>query len=65
MHIKSGSPWEMHAEIVNVSLMRKATSRAGRPGMAISGTTAVTAAADVLASSPEIGYRKAENVKLN
>jgi methylamine--corrinoid protein Co-methyltransferase len=59
--IKPGSPWEMHAEIVNVFLMRQATSSAGKPGMAISGTTAVTAAADVGASSPEIGYRKTES----
>jgi methylamine--corrinoid protein Co-methyltransferase len=61
MPIKPGSPWEMHGEIINVSLMRKATSSAGRPGMAISGTTAVTAAADVGASSPEIGYKKVES----
>jgi methylamine--corrinoid protein Co-methyltransferase len=59
--IKPGSPWEMRAELLNVNLMRQATRRAGRPGMPISGTASVSAAADVGASSPEIGYRKNES----
>jgi len=58
--IKPGSPWEMRAELLNVNLMRQATRRAGRPGMHISGTASVSAAADVGASSLEYGYRKNE-----
>jgi methylamine--corrinoid protein Co-methyltransferase len=58
--IKPGSPWEMRAEIINVTLKREAARRAGRPGLPISGTTSVSVGADVGSSIPDIGYRRSE-----
>jgi len=61
MKIRPNSPSELQAEVTNVISMRIATNRAGRPGMPITGSSAVSVAADIGSSLPEYGYRKGDN----
>lgn len=60
--VKGGSPLEMHAEKMNVAMMREAFKRAGRPGLACFGPISPTAAGVVGACNPEWGYRKGDRI---
>ncbi len=60
MPVKSGSPLEMRAEKMNVSWAREAFRRAGRPGLPMGGSAAVTPRAAIGACNPEWGYRKSD-----
>ncbi|MBI4186596.1 MAG: monomethylamine:corrinoid methyltransferase [Chloroflexi bacterium] len=62
MPVKSGSPLEMHAEKINVGWSREAFRRAGRPGLHLSGSSAVTPRAPIGACNPEYGYRKSDSI---
>ena len=55
--IVAGSPIEIHATRCEAMWMREAAARAGRPGMHIVGSFAQSAAAEIAASDPKIGYR--------
>ena len=58
--IKSGSPTEVHGEVSNVGWARTALRRAGKSGMPVVGSSAVTAAGEIGTTSPEYGYRKSD-----
>ena len=60
--VKSGSPIEMYAEKMNVAWVREAFRRAGRPGIAMGGSAAVTPRAAIGACNPEWGYRKCDSI---
>jgi methylamine--corrinoid protein Co-methyltransferase len=59
---KAGTPLEMHAEKMNVTWMRDAFRRAGRPGVHIQGSMAVTPTATIGACNPEWGYRTSDSI---
>jgi len=58
--VKAGSPLEMYAEMYSTSLMREAMRRAGRPGMSIRGSQAVTVRGAMAPAFPEWGRRKGD-----
>jgi methylamine--corrinoid protein Co-methyltransferase len=58
--VKAGTPSEVHAEICNVSWMREAARRAGRPGMAIMGSMATSPLSDMAATSTEYGWKQTD-----
>jgi methylamine--corrinoid protein Co-methyltransferase len=62
MAVKSGSPLEMYAEQVTLAWQREAFRRAGRPGMPIFGSMAVSARAAMGACNEEWGYRKGDSL---
>jgi len=52
-----GSPIELHAARCESRWMREAAARAGRPGMHLVGSAALSAAAEIANSDPVSGYR--------
>lgn len=58
--IKAGTPSEVHAEICNISWMREAARRMGRPGMAIMGSMATSPLSDIAATSIEYGWKQTD-----
>jgi methylamine--corrinoid protein Co-methyltransferase len=59
---RAGSPFEMYAEKANLAWVREAFRRAGRPGIHISGSAAVTSRASIGACNEEWGYRKCDSI---
>jgi len=55
--IVGGSPIELHAARCESRWMREAAARAGRPGMHLVGSAALSAAAEIANSDPIMGYR--------
>ena len=60
--VKGGSPLDMHAEKMNVAMVREAFRRAGRPGLACIGPITATAASVAGACNPQWGYRKGDRI---
>ncbi len=61
--VKGGSPLDMHAEKMNIAMMREACKRAGRPGLSCFGSTAAAAASITGACNPEWGYRQGDGIE--
>ncbi len=62
MPVKTGSPFEMQVEKMEMSRAREAARRAGRPGLCLWGSSYGSPAASIGACNPEWGYRQGDVV---